>query len=56
MARYYMFTQVYFNPIGKALELHFNEWLLEEDRRWPAAQVSLPRERTGRPDRSKRTT
>jgi len=36
MARYYMFTQVYFNPIGKALELHFNEWLTEEGRRWPA--------------------
>jgi HD superfamily phosphohydrolase len=36
MARYYMFTQVYFNPIGKALELHFNEWLIEQNRRWPA--------------------
>ncbi len=36
MARYYMFTQVYFNPIGKALELHFNEWLNEQGRRWPA--------------------
>lgn len=36
MARYYMFTQVYFNPIGKALELHFNEWLTEQGRRWPA--------------------
>ena len=36
MARYYMFTQVYFNPIGKALELHFNEWLLESGHRWPA--------------------
>ena len=36
MARYYMFTQVYFNPIGKALELHFSEWLMEEGRRWPA--------------------
>jgi len=35
MARYYMFTQVYFNPIGKALELHFAEWLKEEGRRWP---------------------
>lgn len=36
MARYYMFTQVYFNPKGKALELHFNEWLKENGRRWPA--------------------
>jgi HD superfamily phosphohydrolase len=36
MARYYMFTQVYFNLTGKALELHFNEWLKENDRRWPA--------------------
>ncbi len=36
MARYYMFTQVYFNPTGKALELHFNEWLKETDRLWPA--------------------
>jgi HD superfamily phosphohydrolase len=36
MARYYMFTQVYFNVTGKALELHFNEWLRESDRRWPS--------------------
>ena len=36
MARYYMFTQVYFNPIGKALELHFSQWLTEQGRRWPA--------------------
>ncbi|HEX6203597.1 MAG TPA: HD domain-containing protein [Thermoanaerobaculia bacterium] len=36
MARYYMFTQVYFNPTGKALELHLNEWLRETGRRWPA--------------------
>lgn len=36
MARYYMFTQVYFNPTGKALELHLNEWLGESGRRWPA--------------------
>jgi HD superfamily phosphohydrolase len=36
MARYYMFTQVYFNPTGKALELHLNEWLRESGRRWPA--------------------
>jgi HD superfamily phosphohydrolase len=36
MARYYMFTQVYFNLTGKALELHFNEWLLERSQQWPA--------------------
>ena len=36
MARYYMFTQVYFNLTVKALELHFNEWLLERGQRWPA--------------------
>jgi len=36
MARYYMFTQVYFSVIGKALELHLSRWLEEERRRWPA--------------------
>ncbi|HSU83580.1 MAG TPA: HD domain-containing protein, partial [Thermoanaerobaculia bacterium] len=36
MARYYMFTQVYFNVTGKALELHLNEWLEERGIRWPA--------------------
>jgi uncharacterized protein len=36
MARYYMFTQVYFNVTGKALELHLNQWLLENDERWAA--------------------
>ncbi|HVS64540.1 MAG TPA: HD domain-containing protein [Thermoanaerobaculia bacterium] len=36
LARYYMFTQVYFNPTSKALELHLNEWLRESGRRWPA--------------------
>ena len=34
MARYYMFTQVYFNVVGKALELHFNEWLRDAGMRW----------------------
>jgi len=34
MARYYMFTQVYFNLTGKALELHFNEWLEEKGQLW----------------------
>jgi len=36
MARYYMFTQVYFNVTGKALELHLNQWLREQNRQWPA--------------------
>ena len=36
MARYYMFTQVYFNVTGKAMELHLNEWLEETGRLWPA--------------------
>jgi HD superfamily phosphohydrolase len=36
MARYYMFTQVYFNATGKALELHLNEWLMEQGVHWPA--------------------
>jgi HD superfamily phosphohydrolase len=34
MARYYMFTQVYFNVTGKAMELHLNEWLMEQGVRW----------------------
>jgi HD superfamily phosphohydrolase len=37
MARYYMFTQVYFNVTGKAMELHLNEWLEERGVRWSAA-------------------
>jgi len=36
MARYYMFTQVYFNVTGKALELHLNQWLLDNGERWAA--------------------
>jgi uncharacterized protein len=36
MARYYMFTQVYFNVTGKAMELHFNEWLKENGVHWAA--------------------
>ena len=36
MARYYMFTQVYFNATGKALELHLNEWMKETGARWAA--------------------
>jgi len=34
LARYYMFTQVYFNATGKVLELHLNAWLRETGRRW----------------------
>ena len=36
MARYYMFTQVYFNVTGKAMELHLNEWLKEQGVHWAA--------------------
>jgi HD superfamily phosphohydrolase len=41
LARYYMFTQVYFNVTGKVLELHLNEWLEGEGRRWPADPESF---------------
>jgi uncharacterized protein len=34
MARYYMFTQVYFNVTGKALELHLSAWLADEGTAW----------------------
>jgi uncharacterized protein len=34
LARYYMFTQVYFNVTGKVLELHLNQWLEESGIRW----------------------
>lgn len=34
LARYYMFTQVYFNTTGKVLELHLGEWLREEGVFW----------------------
>jgi len=36
-----MFTQVYFNLTGKALELHFSEWLLEQGRRWPSSALDF---------------
>ncbi len=39
LARYYMFTQVYFNVTGKVLELHLNEWLKESGVRWPRDPV-----------------
>ena len=41
MARYYMFTQVYFNATGKVMELHFNQWLRDENRRWPSDPYSF---------------
>jgi HD superfamily phosphohydrolase len=36
LARYYMFTQVYFNVTGKVLELHLSAWLHEQGVRWPS--------------------
>ncbi|MEM7481386.1 MAG: HD domain-containing protein [Acidobacteriota bacterium] len=36
MARYYMFTQVYFTVVSKVLELHLACWLTSEGWRWPA--------------------
>ncbi|HEX4953712.1 MAG TPA: HD domain-containing protein [Thermoanaerobaculia bacterium] len=41
MARYYMFTQVYFNVTSKALELHLGEWMRAEGRRWSADPVAF---------------
>jgi HD superfamily phosphohydrolase len=34
MARYYMFTQVYFNVTSKVMELHFSQWLRRQGRAW----------------------
>ena len=36
LARYYMFTQVYFNVTGKALEHHLTEWLRATGKLWRA--------------------
>ena len=36
MARYYMFTQVYFNVTSKVMELHFNHWLRNDGVEWPS--------------------
>jgi HD superfamily phosphohydrolase len=36
LARYYMFTQVYFNVTGKAMEHHLTEWLRATGRLWPS--------------------
>jgi len=41
MARYYMFTQVYFNVVGKAFELHLTRWLADEGVRWPGDPESF---------------
>lgn len=41
LARYYMFTQVYFNVTGKVLELHLNAWLQRQDIRWPSEPESF---------------
>ena len=41
MARYYMFTQVYFNPSVQALELHMGRWLEETGHRWPGDPMTF---------------
>jgi hypothetical protein len=41
LARYYMFTQVYFNVISKALELHLSRWLVAAGWRWPSDPESF---------------
>jgi HD superfamily phosphohydrolase len=41
MARYYMFTQVYFNVTGKVLELHLNQWLQQSKLRWRSAPAAF---------------
>lgn len=41
MARYYMFTQVYFNPTGKVMELHLNEWLRAVGKRWSSEPATF---------------
>ncbi len=41
LARYYMFTQVYFNGTGKVLELHLSQWLRERGERWPSDPVAF---------------
>ena len=44
LARYYMFTQVYFNVTGKALENHLTEWLRRTGRFWPGDPERFLRE------------
>ncbi len=41
LARYYMFTQVYFNVTGKALENHLSEWMRAADRRWSSQPATF---------------
>ena len=41
LARYYMFTQVYFNVVSKALELHLSRWLVAAGWRWPSDPESF---------------
>ncbi|MDA8017523.1 MAG: HD domain-containing protein [Thermoanaerobaculia bacterium] len=44
MARYYMFTQVYFNVTSKVMELHFNQWLRSQGREWASDPERFLRE------------
>ena len=48
LARYYMFTQVYFNVTGKALEHHLTEWLRADRHATgaPTRSASSPRTTT----------
>ena len=48
LARYYMFTQVYFNVTGKVLELHLNEWLASEGAPLAGRPRAVPRARRPR--------
>lgn len=41
LARYYMFTQVYFNVTAKAMELHLSEWMRRSGLRWSADPESF---------------
>jgi len=36
LARYYMFSQVYFNPISKVLELHLSNFFNDKNIYWPS--------------------
>src|SRR5690606_33713202 len=44
LARYYMFTQVYFTVSGKCLEVQPSRWLLEGGVRWPSDREAFLRE------------
>jgi HD superfamily phosphohydrolase len=41
LARYYMFTQVYFNVTVKVLELHLSEWLRETGQSWASSPAAF---------------